>query len=147
MADNAFAHIAALSREALQARWEAIYKAPPPQGLHRGLLERAIAWHEQAARDGGLPLWVQRQLAATGATGGLARRKGGAARACSRPTAGTRLVREWGGRTHFVEVTSDAFVWKGKRYGSLSAVAKAITGARWSGPRFFGLDRAGGDRR
>ncbi|MEM8855685.1 MAG: DUF2924 domain-containing protein, partial [Pseudomonadota bacterium] len=93
MGDDAFAHIAALSREALQARWEAIYKAPPPRGLHRGLLERAIAWHEQAARDGGLPVWVQRQLADTGgASGGPAQRKDGAARARSRPNAGTRLV-------------------------------------------------------
>lgn len=57
----------------------------------------------------------------------------------ARPAAGTRLVREWNGRTHVVEVTQDGFVMDGKNYRSLSAIAKRITGAHWSGPRFFGL--------
>lgn len=56
-----------------------------------------------------------------------------------RPAAGTRLVREWNGRMHVVEVTDDGFVWNGKSYRSLSAIAKRITGAHWSGPRFFNL--------
>jgi hypothetical protein len=51
---------------------------------------------------------------------------------------GARLVREWNGVTHVIEVADTGFVWKGVRYRSLSAVARAITGARWSGPRFFG---------
>lgn len=57
----------------------------------------------------------------------------------ARPAAGTRLVREWNGRMHVVEVTDDSFVWDGKSYRSLSAIAKRITGAHWSGPRFFNL--------
>jgi hypothetical protein len=57
----------------------------------------------------------------------------------SRPGPGTRLVREWNGRVHTVEVGADTFMWNGCHYPSLSAVAAAITGARWSGPRFFGL--------
>lgn len=57
----------------------------------------------------------------------------------ARPAAGTRLVREWNGRMHVVEVIDDGFVWDGKSYRSLSAIAKRITGAHWSGPRFFGL--------
>ncbi len=52
---------------------------------------------------------------------------------------GTQLVREWNGRTWQVEVVRDGFVCKGKRYRSLSAIAKMITDAHWSGPRFFGL--------
>ena len=52
---------------------------------------------------------------------------------------GTRLVREWNGRTHVVDVSEDGFVFDGKTYASLSAIAKRITGAHWSGPRFFGL--------
>jgi hypothetical protein len=52
---------------------------------------------------------------------------------------GTRLVREWNGRTHFVDVSEDGFVFDGKTYRSLSAIAKRITGAHWSGRRFFGL--------
>jgi hypothetical protein len=51
-----------------------------------------------------------------------------------------RLIREWNGSSHVVEVVDGGFLWNGKRYGSLSAVARAITGARWSGPRFFGLE-------
>jgi hypothetical protein len=53
--------------------------------------------------------------------------------------AGTRLVREWQGRTHTVDVTPSGYAWKGELYRSLSAVARKITGAQWSGPRFFGL--------
>ena len=54
---------------------------------------------------------------------------------------GTRLFREWNGATHTVDVTDDGFEWRGETYGSLSAIAWQITGARWSGPRFFGLRR------
>jgi hypothetical protein len=72
--------------------------------------------------------------------GGLAtsRRKAVADLSSNSPT-GTRLVREWNGKTHHVDVVQSGFVWNGGRYGSLSAIAREITGARWSGPRFFGL--------
>ena len=56
---------------------------------------------------------------------------------------GTRLIREWNGVTHVVDAVDDGFIWQGARYGSLSAVARAITGARWSGPRFFGITSEG----
>jgi hypothetical protein len=55
--------------------------------------------------------------------------------------AGTQLVREWNGRPYRVEVIEDGFVLDGKTYSSLSAIAKMITGAHWSGPRFFGLNK------
>jgi Protein of unknown function (DUF2924) len=54
---------------------------------------------------------------------------------------GTRLVREWRGRTHMVAVTEDGFEYAGKTFPSLTKIAHAITGAHWSGPRFFGLIR------
>jgi hypothetical protein len=53
-----------------------------------------------------------------------------------------RLVREWQGKHHAVDVVADGAVWQGRTYPSLSAVARAITGTRWSGPRFFGLHDA-----
>ncbi|NJN06321.1 MAG: DUF2924 domain-containing protein, partial [Rhodobacteraceae bacterium] len=56
---------------------------------------------------------------------------------------GGRLIREWNGVTHAVDVVEGGFLWKGQRYTSLSPIARAITGARWSGPRFFGLKRTG----
>jgi hypothetical protein len=52
---------------------------------------------------------------------------------------GTRLVREWNGRTISVEVVDDHFVWNDAPYRSLSEIARAVTGTRWSGPRFFGI--------
>jgi hypothetical protein len=55
---------------------------------------------------------------------------------------GGRLIREWNGVTQVVDVVGDGFHWNGQRHGSLSAIARAITGARWSGPRFFGLNGA-----
>jgi hypothetical protein len=60
-------------------------------------------------------------------------------RRMARLSPGTRLVREWNGRTHTVEVTSAGYSWNERTWRSLSAIAEAITGARWSGPRFFGL--------
>lgn len=53
--------------------------------------------------------------------------------------AGKRLVREWNGRTHIVDITPDGYVWRGRTWASLSAIAKEITGTKWSGPRFFGV--------
>jgi hypothetical protein len=58
--------------------------------------------------------------------------------------AGTRLVREWRGVTHTVLVHGDGVEWNGRRYLSLTMVAREITGAHWSGPRFFGLRRRAG---
>jgi hypothetical protein len=52
---------------------------------------------------------------------------------------GTRLIREWRGETHVVSVLDDGAEYRGKRYGSLSEIARTITGTRWSGPAFFGL--------
>lgn len=67
--------------------------------------------------------------------------RGGRGRSSSRgrSTAGTRLVREWRGESHVVDIGQGGIVYKGKGYKSLSHVARAITGAHWSGPRFFGV--------
>jgi len=59
------------------------------------------------------------------------------------PVVGTRLVREFRGREHTVVVLADGFEWEGRRYKSLSAIARAITDVRWNGPMFFGLRRGG----
>jgi hypothetical protein len=56
-------------------------------------------------------------------------------------TPGTRLIREWNGRTIAVEVRDDGFVWNDQSYRSLSQIAREVTGAHWSGPRFFGQHR------
>jgi hypothetical protein len=95
-----------------------------------------LAWHLQAAAFGDLEPETRRrlkQLAKAGQRNGVPR----ASSAGLRP--GTVLLREWQGVRHGVEVTRDGFLHAGKRYRSLSQVARAITGTRWSGPRFFGL--------
>jgi hypothetical protein len=56
-------------------------------------------------------------------------------------TAGARLIREWNGQTIAVEVRPDGFWWQEKAWRSLSEIAREVTGAHWSGPRFFGLNR------
>ncbi len=130
--------LADLPRLALVERWQGLYGADPPKGISRRMLVRAIAYEMQARHYGGLRPAVVRQLdkIADGKTGGEAE---------SAPRApvldpGARLIREWNGVTHSVDVTDDGFEWRGERYGSLSEIAREITGARWSGPRFFGLN-------
>ncbi len=129
--------LADLPRPDLTERWRQLYRAAPPKGISRPLLTRAVAYGMQVKRYGGLKPAVRRQLRKL-ADGGSAQ---AAANLKSEKVApGMRLIREWNGSSHVVEVVDGAFVWNGKRYGSLSAVARAITGARWSGPRFFGLE-------
>ncbi len=150
-----------LPREELAARWAKVYGCPPPKGVKRGLLERAAAWHLQARHLGGLSPMARKAIRDAIKAGTAMARTHGQLLADSdagridlaaeseaprypsrrRPSrqAGTRLVREWNGRTHVVDVSEDGFVFDGKTYRSLSAIAKRITGAHWSGPRFFGL--------
>ncbi len=126
-----------LPRAKLVERWRALCRSEPPKGISTRLLVRAAAYQVQAKRYGRLRPRLRRQLHAIAANetpGAL----------ISRPKAvslapGTRLVREWNGSTHVVDVTEGGYRWNGGSYRSLSAVARAITGARWSGPRFFGL--------
>ena len=145
------ATIGDLSREELIARWHKAYGCLPPKGINRSLLERSAAWHLQAGRSGGLSAAARALLRAGQKTkkkeeprAGIVQDGSGrvsAARTGVAPplAAGTRLMREWNGRMHVVDVTAEGIVFDGKVYRSLTAVAKRITGAHWSGPRFFGL--------
>ena len=128
-----------LSRNGLIERWTQAYSRPPPRGLSRRLLEYAAAYQIQARAFRGLPPAVRRRLqriAAAGDSRVTAPARGGAAPALA---PGSRLIREWRGRAHTVDVLDSGFRCDGKQYRSLSEIARAITGARWSGPRFFGL--------
>jgi hypothetical protein len=126
-----------LSREELLARWRVLYGTAPPSHISRPILIRAIAYRMQERVLGGLKP----------ATRKLLQRVAEEARAGGPVTAapirvlkpGTRLLREWQGVTHEVIVLEDGVLFRGKRYRSLSEVARVITGSRWSGPRFFGL--------
>ena len=144
--------LADLSREELVANWAKVFRQPPPRGIGRNLLELGIAWHLQARHLGGHAPSIRRQLQRLIADRERAvcdpRGEGRmdvlttgnwAASSTSSLLPGTRLVREWHGRTHHVDVIEDGFVYDGRTWPSLSAIARTITGARWSGPRFFGL--------
>lgn len=125
-----------LSRDELRKDWRRLYRMQPPR-LSRDLLVRAIAYRIQELRCGGLSKATSRKLAALVE----GRRSDGetAPEGAQRIRAGARLVREWNGRTHTVTVEEEGFTYAGRDYRSLSAIAREITGARWSGPRFFGL--------
>lgn len=140
----------------LREKWRAAHPGLQlPDKLPRDLLVRSIVWAVECAQGGGLPSGTERalqnmsrQLATTG-TLEIER--------SVRPKSGTRLIREWRGKTYVVEVSDDGFTHNEQTYSSLSHVARAITGTRWSGPRFFGLrpedveeestGRAGGGQR
>jgi Protein of unknown function (DUF2924) len=124
------------SVEALRLRWTSAYGIGPLPRLSRELLIRGIAYRMQEQARGGLSGKVVRRLEQI-ARGEDAAHCSGASASVAR--AGTRLVREWQGRAHEVVALEDGFLWNGKAYRSLSEIARLITGTRWSGPRFFGL--------
>jgi hypothetical protein len=128
-----------LTAQQLREEWRRLYRAQPPR-LSRDLLIRTIAYRVQELAYGGLSKATQRRLAALikelAATGSIVVARD------LRLRPGARLVREWRGRTHTVAVTEDGFDYAGKTYSSLTTIAGVITGAHWSGPRFFGLNRS-----
>jgi DUF2924 family protein len=126
----------ALSSDELRKEWRRIYRSQPPR-LSRDLLIRAIAYRIQELRYGGLIKATSRRLAALVQARQSDGRMG--PESGQRIRVGARLVREWNGRTHTVTVEEAGFTYAGRNYRSLTAIAREITGARWSGPRFFGL--------
>ena len=126
---RAIADLAALDRNNLLKRWREAFPGPVAKHLSRPLMIRALAWQIQADAFGALPKSVARALRSGARCGGPP----------STIPPGSRLVREWNGRAHIVDVTDDGFVWEGQQFASLTAIARAITGTHWSGPRFFGL--------
>ena len=129
------AEVQALSRADLVVRYEQLFDVPPPKGLSTPLLRRIIAFETQAVEHGALSLRLRKQLQSIADEDTVIS-----------PTthlkSDARLVREWNGVTHVVDRVGDGFSYRDKTYRSLSAIAKEITGAKWSGPRFFGLKGA-----
>ena len=127
-----------LTAQQLRDEWRRLYRGQPPR-LSRDLLIRSIAYRMQELAYGGLSKATQRTLAT------MSRELEANGRVTIAPDlrirSGARLVREWRGRTHTVNVTDDGFAYGGKAYASLTRIAHEITGAHWSGPRFFGLNR------
>ena len=138
------ARLAALKRmsvKELKAEWEALFASPAPNNS-RGYLELRLAWRIQELSLGGLSRETRKVLdLLADEIDGKSDRKAIIADPRN-PVAGTRLVREWDGVEHTVTVMRDSFDWKGRKFKSLSAVARAISGSTGNGYRFFGLGDA-----
>jgi hypothetical protein len=131
------AGLSKLSIDELRERWKAMYGKAPSKEIGRSFLIRAIAYRLQERAYGGLKPSIRRLLVRFGeaTASGSSPKKPQYRKAQS----GTILVREWQGNAHRVTMLDDGVSFNGKRYRSLSEVAREITGSRWSGPRFFGL--------
>jgi hypothetical protein len=127
-----------LSRDELKAKWQDIHKRPAPVRIGRELMVRAIAYELQVKKHGGLSAATKRKLRELAEA--VEKNPKFLPPKERMPRPGTKLVREWGGETHTVTILEKRFEYRGKTYNSLSEVARIITGARWSGPRFFGLN-------
>ena len=131
-----------LGLEDLRREWRLNHAEPPR--ISRDLLVLALGYRLQEIAHGGLGKTVRRKLQTMAKALRTTGRVGPTPSLSLKP--GARLVREWGGRTHTVTITEDGFEYAGANYPSLTKIAKKITGAHWSGPRFFGLLVAGSER-
>ncbi|GJD42074.1 DUF2924 domain-containing protein [Methylobacterium bullatum] len=141
--------LASLDLGDLRIRWRQHLRTAPPPHLSRTLMVRLLAYRIQAKALGDLDRDSARLLDRIAKE----RLRRAAAERAAKPKAppivppipspglrpGTLLVREFGGEVHTVTVVTGGFAWKEATYASLSEVARAITGTRWNGPRFFGL--------
>ena len=135
------AQLRALSRPQLLDMWQKLYDRAAPPGIRRELLVPFLAYRMQEHAYGGLKSSARSELRR------IARdleESTGSTRLILRPKikAGTRLLREWRGRTHEVMATESGYEYRGVGYRSLSEIARKVTGTRWSGPAFFGLKNA-----
>ena len=121
-----------LNRAGLRADWAAAFGRSPPNHVSLIFMRKALIWHAQAEMYGGLKA-AHRKLLAKVAL------EGEASAAKAKVSVGAQLVREWNGRRYLVNVKANGFELDGQSFKSLSAVARHITGAQWSGPRFFGV--------
>jgi hypothetical protein len=134
---------AGASLDELRREWRRLYHHDPPR-ISRDLLVLGIAYRLQEIKHGGLGKATLRKLRTLAKTLRTNGRIGPTPSLSLKP--GSRLVREWRGRAHTVTVTEDGFEYAGANYPSLTKIAREITGAHWSGPRFFALqakDRGG----
>jgi len=132
--------IRSLDLPELRREWHTLYRSEPPK-ISRDLFVLALGYRLQEIERGGLSKSTRRKLRTLAKASRATGRVGSSLGLSLKP--GARLVRGWRGRTHTVTVTEDGFEYAGSNYPSLTKIARKITGAHWSGPRFFGLPAAG----
>ncbi|NOT70175.1 MAG: DUF2924 domain-containing protein [Hyphomicrobium sp.] len=125
-----------LTIDELRDEWRRLHQTPPPKRLSHDILLRGISYRYQERAFGGLSKSTLRKLNASET---FESQSNAPRRASMSLKPGTRLVREWHGKTHTVVILKSGVEWQGRKYRSLSIVAREISGAHWSGPRFFGL--------
>ena len=132
--------LAALDAASLRTEWRRLYRSHPPKRAGRDILAHAVAYKLQERALGGLSATAKRKLRDLAEQ--LESGNGTAFDPGIVLKPGAKLLREWGGNTYVVIALEDGFEFEGRRYRSLTKIAREITGAHWSGPRFFGLKRA-----
>jgi hypothetical protein len=137
--DSEIAHLRGLDVKGLRARWHTVFRRRAPPHLPRHLLFRILAYRLQADQLGDLDPETRHLLDRSGSPAEVGRLAADRNRCRTELRPGTVLAREWDGHLQRVMVLADGFAWGGKMFRSLSEVAFAMTGTRWSGPRFFGL--------
>jgi hypothetical protein len=136
--DGEIARLVDRSTRELRRAWRRLYYTGPPLGLSRDLIIRGLADKLQQRAHGGPSRALQRRLrilAGEFEKGAGSFDPGGVLKT------GASLVRRWRGHTHMVLVGEEGFEYDGRRYRSLTVIAERITGAHWSGPRFFGVNK------
>ena len=135
--------LANLDNVTLRTAWQSAWGSAAPKGARKRGRMLGIAWKWQAEVFGGFSRELARRLSALEAPdralAGVDERRNSKALAIARPLPGTRILRDWQGERHEVHVTEQGYLWRGKIYGSLSAVAKTMTGVSRNGPKFFGF--------
>lgn len=127
--------IQSMPRQDLVDLWKKLLPERLPRRASLTFMRQVLAFETQAKAYGGLQDRFAKRLQKQAS-------KKQSTRSKTEPRSGGRLLREWNGVTHVVDIGEDHYVWKGQKYKSLSAIARSITGAHWSGPRFFGLNGA-----
>jgi hypothetical protein len=142
--EREIARLADLDLQELRSEWRQRYRTRPPLSRTADALRRFLAGRIQEDVHGGLSAETRRRLRRTAAS--FERDQAYTPSSILDLKPGTLLSREWGGVQHRVRVLDDGFEYGDERYDNLSAVARCITGARWSGPLFFGLRTRSGHK-
>jgi hypothetical protein len=136
--DDVLKNLPGMNRDALCRQWRECFRKPAPAGVRREILVRILAYRVQEQAYGGLSAQSRRRLDEVASALSTGDPKAAISNMVSAKP-GTQLIRSWKGKTHTVTIEESGYQYEGRRYRSLSEIARCITGTQWSGPLFFGL--------
>lgn len=136
--DDVLKTLPGMNRDALCRQWQESFRKPAPAGVRKEILIRILAYRIQEQAYGGLSAQSRRRLDEVAAAMSTGDPKAAVSKMVSTKP-GTQLIRSWKGKTHTVIIEEAGYQYEGRRYRSLSEIARHITGTQWSGPLFFGL--------